>query len=86
MLETERKRIEQLTAGWEDPTRVDWGAQAEDGTPQAETPGDGDEKTPTYKCTAVYSYTVNFIVRFDLVFTSCNNMKEQYKQEKKFDF
>ncbi|XP_077301597.1 FCH and double SH3 domains nervous wreck [Arctopsyche grandis] len=55
MLETERKRIDQLTAGWEDPTTVDWGAQADDGTPQEET--DSAEKSPTYKCTAIYSYS-----------------------------
>lgn len=57
MLEQERQRIEQLTAGWDDPTRVDWGA---------EETGDAEEhqqlqRTPSIplKCTALYSYTVS---------------------------
>lgn len=60
MLEQERQRIEQLTAGWDDPTQVDWGADDMDVninetiTPQeSETPS-----VPLLKCTALYSYTV----------------------------
>lgn len=65
MLETERRRIEQMTAGWEDPTRVDWGAQGgEGGDATAAAEEDTEVKTPTYKCTAVYSYTVIFFLFF----------------------
>lgn len=53
MLETERRRIEQLTAGWEDPTQVDWGNVHAEEAPTT--------KTPTYKCTALYSYTVRLL-------------------------
>lgn len=56
MLEQERHRIEQLTAGWDDPTQVDWGH---------EDVGEVDirsslDRTPSIalKCTALYSYTV----------------------------
>lgn len=52
MLEQERQRIEQLTAGWDDPTQVDWGAEDSDAVP-APPPATG----PILKCTALYSYT-----------------------------
>ncbi|KAK9751341.1 Variant SH3 domain [Popillia japonica] len=55
MLEQERQRIEQLTAGWEDPTQVDWGVDDTIGTE-----GVSRERTPSepvIKCTALYSYT-----------------------------
>lgn len=57
MLEQERQRIEQLTAGWDDPTRVDWGA--EEGGDTEEIPQ--LQRTPSIplKCTALYSYTVS---------------------------
>ena len=75
MLEQERQRIEQLTAGWDDPTAA-WGAdEAEDGAAadqdQAAEQGSGFEAEdrplgmagnaggPTYKCIALYSYTVS---------------------------
>ncbi|CAG9856160.1 unnamed protein product [Phyllotreta striolata] len=57
MLEQERQRIEQLTAGWDDPTQVDWGAEA-----AAADDADGVERrqsvrsVPLLKCTALYSY------------------------------
>ncbi|XP_056630578.1 protein nervous wreck [Diorhabda sublineata] len=57
MLEQERQRIEQLTAGWDDPIQVDWG------TEENVEEGEGfvrQEKTPSVpllKCTALYSYT-----------------------------
>lgn len=57
MLEQERQRIEQLTAGWEDPTQVDWGVDDTIGTE-----GVSRERTPSepvIKCTALYSYTVS---------------------------
>lgn len=58
MLEQERQRIEQLTAGWDDPTQVDWGA-AEDTEP---VPAPPTVTGPILKCTALYSYTVCTIV------------------------
>ncbi|XP_050308619.1 protein nervous wreck isoform X3 [Anthonomus grandis grandis] len=59
VLEQERQRIEQLTAGWDDPTQVDWGAEAE----AMETAADNyvtdsaPSSGPLLKCTALYSYT-----------------------------
>ncbi|XP_076265052.1 FCH and double SH3 domains nervous wreck [Rhynchophorus ferrugineus] len=59
VLEQERQRIEQLTAGWDDPTQVDWGAEEEamgtsnDGYMAEVTQPSG----PLLKCTALYSYT-----------------------------
>lgn len=67
MIETERRRIEQMTAGWEDPTSVDWGAQGEGGESAAAAEADAAVKTPTFKCTAVYSYTVIFSHKFSYV-------------------
>ncbi|XP_060519940.1 protein nervous wreck isoform X3 [Cylas formicarius] len=59
VLEQERQRIEQLTAGWDDPTQVDWGAEE-----SAEVAADGfaleggvQSSGPLLKCTALYSYT-----------------------------
>jgi len=46
LLEQEKQRIEQLTAGWDDPTAVDWDNEEKD-------------EQPIYKCTALYSYTVS---------------------------
>ncbi|XP_054276253.1 protein nervous wreck-like isoform X1 [Macrosteles quadrilineatus] len=59
MLEQERQRIEQLTAGWDDPTQVDWGAEesSEVTTDTAETVVANPDATVTYKCTALYNYT-----------------------------
>lgn len=56
MLEQERQRIEQLTAGWDDPTQVDWGTEESERVDEITT-----ETVPTgpvLKCTALYSYTV----------------------------
>lgn len=69
MLEQERQRIEQLTAGWDDPT-ASWGAEeSEDaaaGSESAAAEGEerqlgmaGNASGPTYKCIALYSYTVS---------------------------
>jgi hypothetical protein len=58
MLEQERQRIEQLTAGWDDPTQVDWGT--EELAETTETAIQRQESTPSIpllKCTALYSYT-----------------------------
>ncbi|XP_039286914.1 protein nervous wreck isoform X5 [Nilaparvata lugens] len=66
MVEQERQRIEQLTAGWDDPTQVDWGPEEGAGEPgDEEGQGALDEGQaqaatdtgPTYKCTALYNYT-----------------------------
>nr|CAD7570939.1 unnamed protein product [Timema californicum] len=35
MVEQERQRLEQLTAGWDDPTQVDWGHTEEESFTQA---------------------------------------------------
>ncbi|XP_037905426.1 protein nervous wreck isoform X2 [Hermetia illucens] len=51
-VEQERQTIEQLTAGWEDPTEVDW--STEDTTVPEAAPA---PKDPIFKCTAIYSYT-----------------------------
>lgn len=53
-LEEERLRMEQLTAGWDDPTNVNWGEPDTD-VPQVETVP--PPALPLYKCTALYSYT-----------------------------
>ncbi|XP_021936314.1 F-BAR and double SH3 domains protein 2 isoform X2 [Zootermopsis nevadensis] len=63
VVEQERQRLEQLTAGWDDPTQVDWGP--DDGAPEGEV--DVVQQPPTvditiepgqmYKCIALYNYT-----------------------------
>ncbi|KAK4877431.1 hypothetical protein RN001_009937 [Aquatica leii] len=55
VLEQERQRIEQLTAGWDDPTQVDWGAVEADRQDDAVT--ERAPSGPVLKCTALYSYT-----------------------------
>jgi hypothetical protein len=65
MVEQERQRLEQLTAGWDDPTQVDWGP--DEGAPEGEA--DVVQQPPTvditiepgqiYKCIALYNYTVS---------------------------
>ncbi|XP_023704250.1 protein nervous wreck isoform X6 [Cryptotermes secundus] len=68
MVEQERQRLEQLTAGWDDPTQVDWGPDEGDtitGAPEGELeavqqPPTVDitiEPGHTYKCIALYNYT-----------------------------
>lgn len=61
MLQQERQRIEQLTAGWDDPTQVDWGPEE---TSEAQPVEDTEvtqpsDTVPLFKCTALYSYTVS---------------------------
>jgi hypothetical protein len=63
MLEQERQRIEQLTAGWDDPTQVDWGPQ--DGEEPAALPP--EHTGPVYKCIALYSYTVSRNIDDELI-------------------
>lgn len=70
MLEQERQRIEQLTAGWDDPTQVDWGPEdssepppASESTAEVETTvvASVEPTVPVYKCTALYTYTVSAV-------------------------
>lgn len=59
VLEQERKKMEQLTAGWDDPTAVDWGAE-EAAAEASAAAASGQPATTTeqiFKCTALYSYT-----------------------------
>lgn len=56
MLDRERQKIEQLTAGWDDPTTVDWGAEESSTQPDTAPASSG----PIFKCTALYSYSGNF--------------------------
>lgn len=72
MVEQERQRLEQLTAGWDDPTQVDWGPEDGDAITEAHE-GEGEaevvQQPPTvnvmiepgqiYKCIALYNYTVS---------------------------
>ncbi|KAF5277094.1 hypothetical protein FQA39_LY06332 [Lamprigera yunnana] len=55
VLEQERQRIEQLTAGWDDPTQIDWGADESD--KQEDAMSERTPSGPVLKCTALYSYT-----------------------------
>ncbi|XP_031346627.1 protein nervous wreck isoform X2 [Photinus pyralis] len=55
VLEQERQRIEQLTAGWDDPTQVDWGAEESERTDDVAS--ERASSGPVLKCTALYSYT-----------------------------
>ncbi|XP_014612779.1 PREDICTED: F-BAR and double SH3 domains protein 2 isoform X2 [Polistes canadensis] len=55
LLEQEKQRIEQLTAGWDDPTAVDWANEEKD--EQVETQEPSAPVQQIYKCTALYSYT-----------------------------
>nr|CAI5838391.1 unnamed protein product [Callosobruchus analis] len=52
----ERQRIENLTAGWDDPTQVDWGTEDAIGVESAEL-AEKRSSVPLLKCTALYSYT-----------------------------
>lgn len=62
LVEKERQRIEQLTAGWDDPTQVNWEEtrDTEEKTMYPQTAPEEPEG-PVYKCTALYSYTVSKI-------------------------
>ncbi|CAH4038563.1 unnamed protein product [Pieris brassicae] len=55
-LEEDRMRIEQITAGWDDPTQVNWGETEAETTAPATEPAEAPV-APLYKCTALYSYT-----------------------------
>lgn len=56
LLEQEKQRIEQLTAGWDDPTAVDWANEEKD-EPVVEPQEPPAPVQQIYNCTALYSYT-----------------------------
>ncbi|XP_025408787.1 F-BAR and double SH3 domains protein 2 isoform X2 [Sipha flava] len=58
LVEKERQRIEQLTAGWDDPTQVNW-EDTRDNEDKTMFPQSTPEEPegPVYKCTALYTYT-----------------------------
>ncbi|VVC94274.1 unnamed protein product, partial [Leptidea sinapis] len=55
-LEEDRMRIEQITAGWDDPTQVNWGEAESEAAPATQDATETPAPNP-YKCTALYSYT-----------------------------
>ncbi|XP_011688356.1 PREDICTED: F-BAR and double SH3 domains protein 2 isoform X2 [Wasmannia auropunctata] len=57
LLEQEKQRIEQLTAGWDDPTAVDWDNEEKDEQEITHETPEMPSNQPIYKCTALYSYT-----------------------------
>lgn len=58
LLEEEKQRIDQITAGWDDPTSINWGQEDKDEVVEIHA-ADSREPAPLiYKCTALYSYTV----------------------------
>ncbi|CAB0030251.1 unnamed protein product [Trichogramma brassicae] len=69
LLEQEKQRIDEITAGWDDPTSADWGHDDSSAAEVAEVhaPADGGGQSAgdtaesqhqnIYKCTALYSYT-----------------------------
>lgn len=63
LVEKERQRIEQLTAGWDDPTQVNW-EDTRDPEDKTINPQSAPEEPegPVYKCTALYSYTVSWFM------------------------
>lgn len=50
--------MEQLTAGWDDPTSVEWGNEEKDEQEMTHEIPEMPSNQPIYKCTALYSYTV----------------------------
>lgn len=56
VVEQERQKIEQITAGWDDPTQVDWANSAAE-PEHSSSEVEGDSSVPVFKCTALYSYT-----------------------------
>ncbi|XP_012542365.1 protein nervous wreck isoform X1 [Monomorium pharaonis] len=57
LLEQEKQRMEQLTAGWDDPTAVDWDNELKDEQDMTHETPEMPSNQPIYKCTALYSYT-----------------------------
>lgn len=59
MLEQEKQRIEQLTAGWDDSTAVNWDDDDRTDMNQGQESSELQSDQQIFKCTALYSYTVN---------------------------
>lgn len=59
MLEQEKQRIEQLTAGWDDSTTVDWDDDERNDGSNVQESSDAAGDQQIFKCTALYSYTVS---------------------------
>ncbi|XP_068083875.1 protein nervous wreck [Anabrus simplex] len=68
MVEQERQRLEQLTAGWDDPTQADWGLEDSEASAAQDTVNTNTDSVQTvviaptepgktYKCVALYNYT-----------------------------
>ncbi|XP_018355590.1 PREDICTED: uncharacterized protein LOC108756342 [Trachymyrmex septentrionalis] len=57
LLEQEKQRIEQLTAGWDDPMAVNWDNEEKDEQEMTHETPEMPSNQPIYKCTALYSYT-----------------------------
>lgn len=60
LLEEEKQRIDSITAGWDDPSSIDWEGEKSEGhdvEPTTEVPS----AEPIYKCTALYTYTVRAV-------------------------
>lgn len=58
-MEKERQRIEQLTAGWDDPTQVKWEDRDNDDKTMFPQAAPEESEGPVYKCTALYTYAVS---------------------------
>lgn len=66
LLEQEKQRIEELTAGWDDPTAVDWDNEEKDEQETQDT-SDIPSSQPIYKCTALYTYTVSCATEYKIL-------------------
>lgn len=50
--------MEQMSAGWEDPSQTDWGNEKAESVEPVASSSASASATQTFKCTALYSYTV----------------------------
>ncbi|XP_033223271.1 protein nervous wreck isoform X2 [Belonocnema kinseyi] len=57
LLEQEKQRIEELTAGWDDPANLDWSKLDEDDSATVQETAEVPSNQQIFKCTALYSYT-----------------------------
>ncbi|XP_043463279.1 protein nervous wreck isoform X1 [Leptopilina heterotoma] len=56
LLEQEQQRIEDITAGWDDPANLDWSKLDEDESATTQDSADVPSNQQIFKCTALYSY------------------------------
>ncbi|XP_051161839.1 protein nervous wreck isoform X2 [Leptopilina boulardi] len=56
LLEQEQQRIEDITAGWDDPANLDWSKLDEDESAITQETADVPSDQQIFKCTALYSY------------------------------